>query len=277
MQAYQDRVIDLHNDLLSFLAASPDHSPHDTITGSSIEHIREGGISCLGLAIFSETRKGSEEAFQKQYKIFKKVLRDYRDDFSESCSLKTAHIIPAIENCSAFASEDEPLGDVFRRFDAVVQQEKLLYASMTWNSENRFGGGVHTKVGLKKDGEALLDFLSTKIVAIDLSHASDSLAYDTLRYLDEKKSPLRIIASHSNFRSVTDVPRNIPDEIAEQIVERGGVIGLNCIKRFVGNGIEVYLKHIEHSLNHNWQGSIAIGADFFWHAGSSICLGICRQ
>ena len=62
MQEYQGRVIDLHNDLLSYLAFSPKHSPHDAITGTSIEQIQKGGITCLGLAVYAATASGCERA-----------------------------------------------------------------------------------------------------------------------------------------------------------------------------------------------------------------------
>lgn len=268
MQGYQDRVIDLHNDLLSYLASSPENSPHDTITGSSIGHIKDGSVACLGLAMFCETGRDSKKGLFSQHEAYSKLLQTHPSVFSVSCSPSTTQVVLAIENCSVFASEDEPLNDVFRRFDEILGTTMPLYASLTWNSENRFGGGAHAMAGLKKDGEALLDFFSTRVYSVDLSHASDALAQDVLRYLDETKSPLHVIASHSNFRAITDVPRNIPDEIAQEIVHRGGVIGLTCIKRFIGNSIEDYFKHIQHALKHNWQESIAIGADFFWHAAS---------
>ncbi len=71
---------------------------------------------------------------------------------------------------------------------------------MTHHGENRFGGGNSTGIGLKKDGEALLEYISEKKIAIDLSHTSDALAGDILNYIVKNKLGLSVLASHSNFR-----------------------------------------------------------------------------
>ena len=73
-----------------------------------------------------------------------------------------------------------------------------------------------------------------KKIAIDLSHTSDFLAHDILNYIDKMGLNVRTIASHSNFRKIAEVVRNLTDEIAKEILKRGGVIGFNLFKSFVG-------------------------------------------
>ncbi len=99
--------------------------------------------------------------------------------------------------------EDEPLDLLFERFDA----KKWLYISLTWKEENRFGGGDQTMVGLKRNGEVLLEYMDGKDVAIDLSHTSNPLAEGILNHIDKKGLKITTIASHSNFRAVkTPIP-----------------------------------------------------------------------
>lgn len=130
-------------------------------------------------------------------------------------------IIPAIENASAICNEKEDLSIALERLTALQRRiGKLLYVSLTWNHENRFGGGNHTEKGLKNDGKLLVDYLCHKGIALDFSHASDYLAYDLLNYIEKKGLRLPLLASHSNMRSIADFPRNLPDEIAKEIIKK---------------------------------------------------------
>ena len=58
--------------------------------------------------------------------------------------------LAAIENASGFCEEQEPLEDGLRRFERLVAEAgPLAYVSLTWNDENRFGGGNKASAGLK--------------------------------------------------------------------------------------------------------------------------------
>jgi microsomal dipeptidase-like Zn-dependent dipeptidase len=122
---------------------------------------------------------------------------------------------------------------------------------------------VGSEKGPTDEGKILLDAIPPFFTAIDFSHTSDRLARDILKYLDQTKSPLKVMASHSNFRAVQDVPRNLPEDIAQEIVRRDGIIGLNLIRNFVGPRSTSFFDHIEYALKKGWGGHLALGADFF--------------
>ena len=63
---------------------------------------------------------------------------------------------------------------------------------------------------------------------VDVSHGSDSLFYDAIKY---SKAP--IIASHSNARSVTNHRRNMSDEMLRLIAENGGVVQLTMLADYL--------------------------------------------
>ena len=135
---------------------------------------------------------------------------------------------------------------------------------MTWNEENRFGGGAHTEVGLKEDGEALLNWMEGQKIAIDLSHTSDPLAHEILNHLDQKGLDVPVIASHSNFRAVANELRNLTDELALEVARRGGLIGLNLVRRFLGSGgISDVVRHVEHADQLGILPRLCWGTDFF--------------
>lgn len=112
---------------------------------------------------------------------------------------------------------------------------RILYIGFTRHAENRFGGGNNSKVGLKEDGKKLLQYLNGKKIAVDFSHASDTLASDILDYLSDHNLEVPILASHSNYRKVFNQTRNLPDHIAKEIIQRGGIIGVNFLRAFVNN------------------------------------------
>jgi microsomal dipeptidase-like Zn-dependent dipeptidase len=174
-------------------------------------------------------------------------------------------VIAAFENASAFASEIEPLSDAICRLEKYVNAAgPIFYISLTWDEENRFGGGNRTMTGLKEDGKRLLEWMSAKRIALDLSHASDKLAYDLLDFIDQNALEIPIIASHSNFRFISDHPRNLSDDLAKEIIRRKGLIGLNLFAPFIHKtDPSAILRHVEYGLELGAENALCFGADFF--------------
>jgi len=246
-------IIDLHCDLLCFLAKQEGRSPFDPLSCCSIPQLRQGNVEFQTLAIFTETKKGSSQQGEKQLRAFKSMPKN--------CGIK---FMPAVENASSFFEEDEHLEQGFKRLELAMSEGiRFLYLSLTWNSENRFGGGNASQIGLKDDGKVLLEFLNEHKIAIDFSHTSDPLAHDILHYIDKKKLSLIPIASHSNFRSITHHPRNLPDDIAKEIFRRGGVVGLNFVRAFIGEQPSDFCRHIHHAISLGGLQHLCLGADFF--------------
>jgi microsomal dipeptidase-like Zn-dependent dipeptidase len=75
---------------------------------------------------------------------------------------------------------------------------------------------------------------------------------------------ISILASHSNYRKVFDHPRNLPDDLAKEIIQRGGIIGVNFLRAFVNNeDPNVLYEHINHGIQLGGLNSICFGADYF--------------
>lgn len=266
-------VIDLHSDLLAYLGRKEDRTDVDALSRSSILQMKEGKVSLQVLPIYVPTEKGSVELAQKEIHAFRHLCfskwkrgKPYFEGLS-GC----VHTLLAIENASALIEEEESLDLAFFRLQALIAEfSPLVYISLTWNGENRFGGGSGSSHGLKRDGEALLEFLSGKKIAIDLSHSSDALARDILTFIDKKGLNLPVIASHSNFRKIQNFQRNLPQEFAEEIIRRKGLIGLNLVQDFIGDPYEEkILAHIEEGLSLKGEKSLALGVDFFCVEDSS--------
>lgn len=252
-------IIDLHCDLLLYLTYKAGRTVNDPEPGCSLPQLQKGGVKSQVFAIFIDTHKGSSHEGQKQVDAFLK-LRE------QSGSLNP---LASIENLSGFFEEDEPLSVGIERLRAAKAKGiPFAYASLTWNNENRFGGGVFApKTGIKDDGRAILEVLSELNIPVDLSHTSDLLAEDIFAEIDRQHLKLPIIASHSNSRKICNHLRNLPDTIASEIFKRGGIVGLNFVTYFVGGTMPSdLLSHYLHFCELGGKGQVCFGADFFYAA-----------
>lgn len=266
-------IADLHCDLLMYLGGGEGRTPFDAESRCSVPQLNSGLTKLQTMAAFVKTGNQSVQQGMAQVNIFKYLPKRYPQSFfhfnhqSDKIQKDKIGILLALEGASTVCYEDEPLSHGFERIKFITEHVALpLYMSLTWNMENRFGGGTHTpQVGLKVDGKHLLEFLHKKKIAIDLSHASDSLAYDIFNHIDKRRLEIPLIASHSNSRMVTNVPRNLPDDIAKEIIKRRGIIGVNLYRPFIGPCAEEYiLKHFSHWFDLGAKNQVCFGADFFY-------------
>lgn len=284
---YNYPIVDLHCDLLLYLATADDRTPHDACVGCGFEHLKAGGVKLQVMAHFAPTQSDSVQQGMQQAKAYQKLLSDNDKDcfaFESATSSQVFEqnrlaLLWAVENASTICAEEEELSQGFGRLENLIaQQSAPLYLSLTWNMENRFGGGAHTTVGLKEDGKRLLEFMFANQIALDFSHASDQLAYESLAFLDQERLQLPVLASHSNFRTITDIARNLPDDLAKEILSRRGVIGLNVIRPFVGKDIHTKMpEHLIHALALGAHDHIAFGADFFYESDLPVDLRSCSD
>src|ERR1043166_3628109 len=107
----------------------------------------------------------------------------------------------------------------------------VRYMTLTWNNTNNWadaGRGEKKHNGLSDFGKEVVLEMNRLGMMVDVSHVSDKTMSDAL---DVSKAP--IIASHSSARALSNVPRNIPDELLKRIGDKGGVIQVNFYTGFV--------------------------------------------
>jgi len=107
----------------------------------------------------------------------------------------------------------------------------VRYMTLTWNNTNNWadaGRGEKKHGGLSDFGREVVREMNRLGMLVDVSHVSD----DTIRdALEVSKAP--IIASHSSARALSNVPRNIPDDLLKAIAKNGGVVQVNFYSEFV--------------------------------------------
>ncbi len=263
-------IIDLHCDLLSYLINVPKaNALNTTDIGCALPYLREGNVKLQTMAVFTPTQKGCNANAAKQFDAFEQLCKQHPEYIFTSNTKqikfnneKTAALL-AIENASGLLEENEPLELLFERLDALLKRfGNLLYITFTHHTENRFGGGNYSEAGLKQDGVELLRYMHGKGIAVDFSHTSDQMAFDLLATIDKLQLKIPVLASHSNMRAVWEHPRNLPDELIEEIISRKGIAGVNFVRAFLHEtNPEVLYEHINYGFDKKLP--LVFGADFF--------------
>ncbi|EKB49788.1 dipeptidase [Cecembia lonarensis] len=269
-------IIDTHCDILSYLAKIPGARPDQAEEiACALPLLQQGNVKMQVCAIYTDVKPGSMSLAIKQAFKYREMLMTYADqvmqadaDFLDSLDQNSKiGMVAAIENAAGLAEDEVPIEDAFAQLDQLIKLTgRIAYISLTHHTENRFGGGNYTTgIGLKKDGKLLLDYISGKKIAIDLSHTSDHLAKGILSHIDAQKLAIPVMASHSNFRTVWDHKRNLNHEFAQEVIRRKGLIGINFLRAFLDDKEpERIFEHILHGFDIGAEDQMCFGADFFY-------------
>jgi len=272
-------ICDLHCDLPVYLATVAGAAPERAADiGCAVPHLVAGNVKFQVMAIYSGEGPQAVPTAVAQAEWIRRLHAESTFPFQLVTSVAELEaqlqvdsaaaqigMVTAIENASGLVAADEPLAIAWRRLARITDLSgRLIYISLTHFDENRFGGGNGTAVGLKADGRALLERLDGQSVAVDLAHASDALAFESLDFFTRQGLDVPVMASHSNFRELFEHPRNLPAEMAQEIVRRGGLIGMNFMRAYIHPEDPAFLlNHIRHGFQQGFGQSLCFGADFF--------------
>jgi len=122
----------------------------------------------------------------------------------------------------------------------------LRIMNLTWHQRNQVADGVAepSNSGLSNFGREVVEELNRLGIMIDLSHLSKAGVQDVLEI---SRQP--VVASHSNANAVCSHQRNLDDRQIKGIAEKGGLIGVNFLGRFVAAenpALSNVLDHVDH-------------------------------
>ena len=99
------------------------------------------------------------------------------------------------------------------------------YMTLTWSIASPLGGSSGDDSdgqGLTDAGREIIDEMHRLGMMVDVSHVSDPLFWDAVRYA---RKP--ILASHSSSRALANVPRNMTDAMLKAVARNGGAVCVN--------------------------------------------------
>ncbi len=283
-------VVDTHNDITSpIVDAGFDMGARDSSgkTQTDIPRMKEGGLDAEFFSIYvasSYAKDGgaARRALQMIDGVYEQIRRH-----PESLELaltvsdirrlhKTGRIAALMGIEGGHAIEDSlPALRMFHRLG-------IRYMTLTHTNTNNWAdsaGGISVKgerrhEGLSDFGREVVREMNRLGMMIDISHVSDETFNDCI---ETSRAPL--IASHSSCRALTNVPRNMSDEMLRALAKNGGVVMINFYNGFInteyaGPGMpppakaaeqatfEMLLQHFEHAIRVAGIDHVGIGSDF---------------
>lgn len=82
--------------------------------------------------------------------------------------------------------------------------------------------------GLTDFGKQVVREMNRIGMIVDVSHVSDKTFYDALAVTTKP-----VILSHSSCRALSDIPRNVTDDMLRALAKNGGIIGINFGEGFL--------------------------------------------
>jgi membrane dipeptidase len=89
--------------------------------------------------------------------------------------------------------------------------------------------------GLSPFGEQVIREMNRLGMMVDLSHVSPATMAAAMRV-----STAPVIFSHSSARALTDVPRNVPDDMLKAVAANGGIVMVTFVPGFVAPEVAAY-------------------------------------
>ncbi len=286
-------LMDGHNDLpwaMRDVANGPAGIEAYRLLGRSDGHtdiprLRQGMVGAQFWSVYVPSRAvetGAARMQREQIDIAKRLFAMYPEVFQET--LTSAEVLPAFRDgriASVMGMEGghviENSLDTLREFyDLGARYLTLTHSENTAWADAATGLPEHR--GLTAFGREVVREMNRLGMLVDLSHVAASTMHDAL---DVSEAP--VIFSHSSARGVTDVPRNVPDDVLRRMPENGGVVMVTFVPAFINleaaewsripanerSGrpgpratIDDLVRHIEHIRDVAGVDHVGIGADY---------------
>lgn len=229
-------LIDTHNDVPSEVLKGYDLGKRNEKGHTDIPRLREGGVDAVFFAAYvpaSYAEKGG--AAKQALRIIDAIRHDIVERRPDAFILATstdeilqAHQVGKIAALigveGGHAIEDDLR--VLRAFHDLG----VRYMTLTHSNTNHWADssgdmdkpGVQHHNGLTEFGKQVVKEMNRLGIMVDVSHVSDKTFWDVL---EASKAPP--IASHSSCRAISNIPRNMTDDMIRALARKGGVIQIN--------------------------------------------------
>jgi len=246
-------VIDTHNDITSpmvddhfDLAMNGINADGTMKTHTDIRRMKEGGLDAEFFAIYvgkefvdKKPAEGGGAARRALDMIdaVREQVRRHPETFEMASTAADIRRIASRGKIAALMGIEgghaiEDSLSALRQFYKLGVRYMTLTHSNTNNWADSSGDISNPNVGhhngLTDFGREVVREMNRLGMMVDISHVSDKTFWDAI---ETSRAP--VIASHSSARALTDVPRNMTDDMLRAVAKKGGVVMVNFGKGFV--------------------------------------------
>jgi membrane dipeptidase len=267
-------LIDTHNDITSRTVAGTDIGVPST-NHTDLPRMKKGGMGAQFFAVYvassyEDGNHSAHRALDMIDTVKHDIIEKYPHDFmfaTTAAGIREAHrqhkIAALLGLEGGHAIEDD------LRILRVFYNEGVRYMTLTHTNSNHWadssGDANKPNNGLTPFGKDVVHEMNRLGMIVDISHTADKTFWDALEV-----SHAPIFASHSSVRSISDVPRNMTDDMIVALGKKHGVVQINfdCgyLNHNLAPGAKAQLsdvvKHIDKVVDLAGIDSVGLGSDF---------------
>lgn len=245
IEALHDRafVFDAHADVLL-----PTDRQKDSKV--SLEKLEKGGVDAVVLSLTGSyhprTPEGDAQSraiVDQKYDLIMQMLADNADSMVLATSYdeliaahQTGKVAVMIDflNVRAFEGRVDAVDEFYEKGVRIIGLNHIGHNDFADSSRPEFMSSLQDfepkeiHGGLSDLGVATIKRMNDLGILINVSQSSDAAA---LQMIQLSRAP--VIASHSNARALSDVTRNLPDELIDAIGENGGVVHVTAFGSYL--------------------------------------------
>jgi len=121
---------------------------------------------------------------------------------------------------------DDDLGVLRAYYQLGIRSMSLTHSRNNNWADSATDNPEHN--GLTEFGKDVVREMNRMGMLVDLAHVSDKTFYDALAVTSKP-----VLVSHSSMRAISNVPRNVSDDMLRALAQNGGVIGINFGMGFI--------------------------------------------
>lgn len=200
-----------------------------------LPRLREGGMKAPFFALWVPVYYSGAEAVRRTLDLrdaMQSVLDAHKDQIELATGSGDIERIVKSKKIAAFLSIegghqiDDDLAVLREYYRLGIRAMTLTHFKNNNWADSSTDRPEHN--GLTPFGKEVVREMNRLGMLVDVSHVSDKTFYDAIAV-----STKPVIVSHSSSRAISDIPRNVTDDMLRALAKNGGVIGVNFGEGFI--------------------------------------------
>jgi membrane dipeptidase len=201
---------------------------------TDIPRLRAGGVGAVWWSVYTPGEAAGDFARTQleQIDIARRLIAKYPDTFTLASTAADIRAAKAAGKIGGMLGAEG--GHAIEDSLALLRMYYALgvrYMTLTHNNHTSWADSAMASEpgqgGLNAFGEQVVAEMNRLGMLVDLSHTHPDTMRDAIRV---SRAP--VIFSHSNARAVTEIPRNVPDDVIRMLPANGGVLMVSFVAPF---------------------------------------------